>query len=116
MTEFYPFTLEEKLRGKISFPQILKYSLQIVDCFLFLYKHGIVHRDVKLENLFVSEDDRIMLGGFGESVETNENHCCLLKNLRAGNQLFTAPEVMNSLSKEKVWINFSKQYSWDVVV
>ena len=117
--EYHPFTLDEKLIEwglSITLEEILKLSSEIFECFLFLFENRIVHRDVKLDNIFVSKDGRFVLGDFGESIETNENHCCKKKDLRAGNSLFTAPDVINAIScaSDEDFIDFTKQYSWEV--
>ena len=115
VTEYHPCTLAEKLDQlgpSISYSTILKYSLEVVDCFLFLFNKQVVHRDVKLDNIFVSEDDCVILGDFGESIETDADHCCLRKDLRAGNMMYTAPEVLNQIFTGGN-VDFTKQYSWD---
>ena len=119
VTELHPITLQGKLDQlgmEISTERILKYSLEIVDCFLFLFNNHIAHRDVKLDNIFVSAEDRIILGDFGESVELDQFHRCQQIKLGGGNQMFTAPEVLNSISQAKAedWIEFKFQFSWEV--
>ena len=72
---------------------------------------------MKLNNIFVSEDDRIILGDFGESIETDEFHRCQKQHLRAGNSWFAAPEVLKSISAAKNkedCIDFEGQYAWEV--
>lgn len=113
--EYHPATLDSKVGPNLAFKTILKYSLELLSCFLFLYENRIVHRDVKLNNVLVSKDDSIILSDYGESVETDFNHCCRKRDLRAGNLMHTAPEVLNQLETalfdEK--IDFTHQYSWD---
>ena len=75
--EYHSMTLEEKLielGAQISLEKILEYSLQIIDCFLFLFNNHIIHGDVKLNNILISEDDRIILADFGDSVEVDASH------------------------------------------
>ena len=118
--EYHPQTLEQKLQklgSSITYEIILKYAQEIVDCFLFLFKNRIVHRDVKLNNILIAEDNRIIVSDFGESIETDKNHCCSVQALRGGNQAFSAPEIINQIHRKEGGtgkIDFSKQYSWEV--
>src|SRR3990167_5334996 len=120
--EYHSMTLEEKLielGAQISLEKILEYSLQIIDCFLFLFNNHIIHGDVKLNNILISEDDRIILTDFGESVELDASHRCQYHKLGGGgNPRHKAPEVLNAMSQS--WSNrgleieLHGQYSWEV--
>ena len=119
VTELHSMTLERKLNelgNKINLETILRYSLEIANCFLFLFNNYIVHRDVKLDNLLISEDDRIILSDFGESIKTDLSYRCRKCDLRSGSTLFTAPEILNSIqqAKDTDCIDFRSQYSWEV--
>ncbi|EGT44650.1 hypothetical protein CAEBREN_01183 [Caenorhabditis brenneri] len=43
------------------------YSANLLSALDHIHKHGIIHRDVKTENLLVQEDGRILLSDFGSS-------------------------------------------------
>ena len=122
-TESHPFTLEDKLKQlgrSVALERIVRYCLDVVECFLFLFNKNIVHGNVKLDNIYVSEDDRIVLGEFGESIETDKLHRCQMKHVRQGNAVFTAPEVLDAMvnarnsKNREAWIDFAGQYSWEV--
>lgn len=120
VTEWHPRTLEEQMQlgRQINVENLLRFSLEIVDCFLFLLNNHIVHRNVSLKSVYVSEDDRFVLGEFGESVECDNMHRCQMKHLRGGNAPFTAPEVLKQIEEAQnngeAWIDFEGQYSWEV--
>ena len=115
LIEYHPATLEQVLKErKLQAAEIYRFAGELLDCFVFLFENRVAHRDVKPENIFVSSDGSLILGDFGEAIELDENHCCSVHNLRAGNMRFAAPEVINQLASGKQMINFAKQYSWEV--
>src|SRR3990167_2065720 len=115
LIEYHPATLEQVLKErKLQAAEIYRFAGELLDCFVFLFENRVAHRDVKPDNIFVSSEGSLILGDFGEAAELDENHCCSVHNLRAGNMRFTAPEVINQLGSGKQIIEFSKQYSWEV--
>ena len=115
--EYHPHNLKELLlRKKASVEEVYRYAKNLFSCFKFLYDNYVVHRDAKLDNILVAEDGSLILSDFGESIETDENHCCLQVNLKAGNPQHTAPEVLRDRKNGSgsALIDFTKQYSWDV--
>jgi len=38
-----------------------------------MHSHGIVHRDLKLDNIFIDENMNIKIGDFGVAFKGNEN-------------------------------------------
>ncbi len=50
-----PFTEEE----------ILRWLAQLCDALLHIHREGMLHRDIKLANMFLTQDDKIKLGDFG---------------------------------------------------
>ena len=113
--EYHPITLEQKLAelaSTISPREILKYSLQFCKALRFLYENKIVHRDIKPNNILISEDDELVISDFGESLKLDDCYC-YAGELRGGNQQFTAPEVLNAILGQQRIIQFSGQFSWD---
>ena len=116
--EYHPQTLEQKLveiGTKMNLEIILKYSLDIIEAILHLFKHKVAHRDVKPNNFLVSSEDRVILSDFGESVLLDDEYCCKNSNLRSGNMQYQAPEITNQrfTASHHTTINFTKQYSWE---
>jgi len=79
---------EHELKYNIVKPLIL--TLQ------HLHNNGIVHRDIKVENIFLDKEGIIRLGDFGLAIDRTIE---VPKTPRVGTSLFMAPEV--SQSKEK---------------
>ena len=122
VVELFPFTLEKKLEAVGNFmpQQIIKYSQQLAKALRHLFRKRVVHRDVKLDNIFVTSEDSVILGDLGVGLEVNENYCCDFSELCGGNQLFAAPEVLTAINSQvkdveaSTEINFEKQYSWEL--
>lgn len=56
--------LQEK-RGKLPADEVLRYADQILDVLAAAHAKGIVHRDVKPQNIFVTSDNRVKVLDFG---------------------------------------------------
>ncbi len=59
--------LKEHLRrrGRLSPKRAVDYTQQILAALGYAHAHGIIHRDVKPQNILVTEDDRLKLTDFG---------------------------------------------------
>ena len=92
--EYHPLTLEQKLKSlgrPLRWEEIYKYSSDLIRCSYFLFRQKVVHRDIKLANILVSKDDRLILNDFGESIKTNEEYWCKQEDLRMGNRMYQVP-------------------------
>src|SRR6202140_5627469 len=59
-------TLRERLRsGSIAVRKALDYALQIAHGLAAAHEKGIIHRDLKRENLFITKDGRVKILDFG---------------------------------------------------
>ncbi|KAK8818134.1 hypothetical protein WA556_005955, partial [Blastocystis sp. ATCC 50177/Nand II] len=67
---------------------------EIASCCLFglfyLHQHNIMHRDIKPDNLFLSESGVIKLGDFGLAVQLE--HSCSKRSTQCGTSWYIAPE------------------------
>jgi len=91
--------LEELLKREKTFLEIdaVYYLKQIMNGFVELHKHNIMHRDFKLANIFLDQDqDQLKIGDFGfakEGVQTTMT--------KLGTPITTAPEIQTTSSKTK---------------
>lgn len=79
---------EHELKYNIIKPTLL--TLQ------HLHDNGIVHRDIKAENIFLDKEGNIRLGDFGLAIDKTLE---VPKTPRVGTSLFMAPEVRQSNDK-----------------
>jgi len=71
------------------------YTRQILAGLQYLHAHGVVHRDIKGDNILVGDDGTVKLADFGSSKElpdlANDSHGC---NTMVGTPYWMAPEVI----------------------
>ena len=82
---------------------LLFYSIQIIDVLKLLKKITIVHRDLKLENIFLLWNFQIKLGDFAlaKIINTNETY----KAFASGTLIYMSPELFSNktISPENVF-------------
>ncbi len=81
---------------------ITRLAHELVSAVAFLHENGVVHCDVKPDNVFVGADDRSRLGDFDVSKASSERVNAAISNLKtltrlhsAGTAMFAAPELMS---------------------
>lgn len=85
---------------KTNKTQILGYIIQLIDGLDAIHQSGIIHRDIKLENVMVTSDGVVKIIDFGLSRET------IRKNKKAvGTRAYMAPECLkgNNSIHSDVW-------------
>uniref|UniRef100_H2Y760 Protein kinase domain-containing protein n=1 Tax=Ciona savignyi TaxID=51511 RepID=H2Y760_CIOSA len=92
-------TLEEVSRIGLPEAMIQQYTSQIVAAVYMLHNHGIVHRDIKGGNIFLTSSGLLKIGDFGSAVRLLDRTRTLPGEIasHAGiTAAYTAPEVINS--------------------
>ena len=80
---------------------------EVVSCCLlglsYLHNRNVMHRDIKPDNLFISESGVIKLGDFGLAVQLE--HSCSKRNTTCGTSMYMGPEVYGEGAelKSDVW-------------
>ncbi|GAA4893454.1 serine/threonine-protein kinase [Streptomonospora salina] len=59
--------------GPLPYQRVAEIGLQLIDALKAAHEDGIVHRDVKPENVMISEDGRVVLTDFGLAAWTGES-------------------------------------------
>ena len=68
------------------------YSLQIVNALKYLHQHRVIHRDLKLGNLFINEKMEVKVGDFGLAAKIDFDG--ERKRTICGTPNYIAPEVL----------------------
>lgn len=111
VTEYAPLgTLAQRYpRGTIvPLDKVVIYASQLASALQYAHDRGIIHRDVKPENMFLANEDKVLLGDFGLAVFTHASSSVEI----VGTPLYMAPEQL----LEPVVVPASDQYALAVVV
>ncbi|XP_066472356.1 mitogen-activated protein kinase kinase kinase 4 isoform X6 [Tiliqua scincoides] len=95
-------TLEEVSRLGLQEHVIRLYTKQITTAINVLHEHGIVHRDIKGANIFLTSAGLIKLGDFGCSVKLKNNTQTMPGEVNStlGTAAYMAPEVITRAKGE----------------
>ncbi|XP_058516025.1 mitogen-activated protein kinase kinase kinase 4 isoform X2 [Ochotona princeps] len=95
-------TLEEVSRLGLQEHVIRLYAKQITVAINVLHEHGIVHRDIKGANIFLTSSGLIKLGDFGCSVKLKNNAQTMPGEVNStlGTAAYMAPEVITRAKGE----------------
>ena len=87
-------TLNEllKRRKKLTELEVQCYAVQIIKALRYLHNHRVIHRDLKLGNLFISEKMEIKVGDFG--LATKLEFDGERKRTVCGTPNYIAPEIL----------------------
>lgn len=82
-----------KRRKQLTEPEAAYFALQILDAMRYLHHNNIIHRDLKLGNLFVTGDMQIRVGDFGLATQlaTRQER----KKTVCGTPNYIAPEILD---------------------
>ncbi|OYP28280.1 serine/threonine-protein kinase [Rhodopirellula sp. MGV] len=58
-------TLDDRLKNRLRFETAFEYTSQLLDAVAFAHDEGVIHCDIKPENIFLFPDNTLRLGDFG---------------------------------------------------
>jgi serine/threonine protein kinase len=82
-----------KKRKRLTEPEVRFYFLQILEAVQYLHRNNVIHRDLKLGNLFLNKDLQVKLGDMGLS--TKLENADERKKTICGTPNYIAPEVIS---------------------
>ena len=92
-------SLKELLKRRGTFTQIEACDIiyQLSDALAHAHEHGVIHRDVKPQNVMIKKDGTIKLGDFGIALVNDAPHLTQ-KDIVLGSVHYMAPEVAEGKS------------------
>ncbi|CAI5683239.1 hormonally up-regulated neu tumor-associated kinase homolog A isoform X1 [Oreochromis niloticus] len=82
-------------RKRLEEREVRRYTRQILSAVEHLHKHGIVHRDLKIENFLLDEHNNIKIVDFGLSNTLKADSLSLeLLSTQCGSPAYAAPELL----------------------
>jgi mitogen-activated protein kinase kinase kinase 4 len=94
-------SLENAVQLNLPEQLVRKYTRQLLEAVNCLHEHGIVHRDIKSANIFLTSDGNLKLGDFGCCMKL-KNHSTMPGELctLVGTPAYMAPEMFTRNSIE----------------
>ena len=85
--------LEEK--GNLPEIEVAKIFYKILLALDHIHSQGVIHRDLKLENIMIDEDENPKIIDFGLSKDTNLDE--KVETNIVGSKIYMAPEILQGL-------------------
>ena len=88
--------MKRSFRKEYSDKQIMRLLKSIIDALSYIASKGIMHRDLKPDNILVGKDEKVKIVDFGLAAPVNNSEQLFMK---CGTPGYIAPEVLKYDSK-----------------
>lgn len=112
MDYYTPLSDHMKENGELNVGEARRLAVQICSALRSMHSINMLHRDVKIENIFLDSAGDFLLGDFGVSKQVETSDYSSL----AGTQPFIAPEVWNVKNTNKRYTKTADIYSFGVTL
>lgn len=88
-------TLKDALekRGKYGFFEAVEIMYWLTSAVMDAHRHGVIHRDIKPQNIFITPEGTVKLGDFGIATFQNTNARLTRSEVVVGSVHYLAPEI-----------------------
>jgi serine/threonine protein kinase len=100
-----------KARGSLSLPEVRRFMIQVCGGVRYLHKRSVIHRDLKMGNIFIDGQMDLKIGDFGLAAVMADEHD--RRTTLCGTPNYIAPEI---LSKSGTRGHDNKVDTWAVGV
>jgi serine/threonine protein kinase len=90
-----------KRRKGITEPEVRYYSVQIAGAIKYMHSKGIIHRDLKMGNIFLDRNMNVKIGDFGLAalLITGKDMQAIRRTTLCGTPNYIAPEILEKGKK-----------------
>ena len=84
-------------RRCLSLPEVRRYSVQLCGAIKYLHARGVIHRDLKMGNIFLDEGMNIKIGDFGLAailLKESDVGAFSRRTTLCGTPNYIAPEIL----------------------
>jgi len=113
--KYYPYTLRSVLQKTMLLEEFITlWILEITLALDFLHQRGIVHRDIKLDNIFINEQGKAILADYGLCSNSMTENSKALRKV-CGTSSTISPDILAARTDDTVYNHASDYYSLGVM-
>lgn len=93
--------LKERIRANVlPWQQAAMWAASVAETVHFAHRKGVLHRDLKPQNILIDLDEQLHLADFGLARRIEETHGITMTGTVVGTPHYIAPEVLSSSGRE----------------